>query len=163
MGKYSVLGGGGLMLLYKLLNPKNLFVTHNSALGKQVIAEEFKAAQASLGPFSYDAAGFLLTQELGTAYYAWGDLESVFGYKRDEYVTDEICLDLFFGNTSSLTLTESTLGWYQFLIKLQQHVPSISPDWQMIIAVPAFETRLILLFDKASRPQHQVEPLCYKE
>jgi hypothetical protein len=51
-------GGGGMMLLHKLLNPKNLFVTHSSALGKQLIAEEFKAAQASLGPFSYDVGGF---------------------------------------------------------------------------------------------------------
>ena len=156
-------GGGGTTLLYKLLNPKNLFVTHGSALGKQLIAEEFKAAQASLGPFSYDEAGFLLTEELGTAHYAWNDLESVFGYKQDEYVTDEICLDLFFGNTSRLTLTESTPGWYQFLINLHQKVPAIPPDWQFTIAAPAFETQLTLLFDKTGRPQHHVVPLRYKE
>ena len=156
-------GGGGLMLLYKLLNPKNLFVTHRSALGKQLIAEEFKATQASPGPFAYDAAGFLLAEELGTAHYAWNDLESVFGYKRDEYVTDEICLDLFFGNTSRLTLTESTPGWYQFLVKLHLNVPAIPADWQFTLAVPAFETQLTLLFDKAGRPQYQVEPLRYTE
>jgi hypothetical protein len=156
-------GGGGILLLYRLLNPKNLFVTHRSALGKQLIAEEFKAAQASLGPFSYDATGFLLTEELGTAHYVWSDLESVFGYKRDEYVTDEICLDLFFGNTSCLTLTESTPGWYQFLIRLHQNVLSIPLDWQVKIAVPVFETQLTLLFDKAGRPQHQVESLRYKQ
>ena len=156
-------GGGSIMLLYQLLNPKNLFVTHSSALGKQLIAEEFKAAQASLGPFSYNAAGFLLAEELGTAHHAWNDLESVFGYKRDEYVTDEICLDLFFGNTSRLTLTESTPGWYQFLIQLHQNIPAIPADWQFTIAVPVFETQLTLLFDQAGRPQHQVEPLRYKE
>lgn len=156
-------GGGGLITLYQLLNPKNLFVTHNSALGKQLLAEEFKAAQASMGPFTYDAVGFLLTEELGTAHYAWNDLESIFGYKRDEYVTDEICLDFFFGNNSRLTLTEITPGWYQFLLKLQQNVPTIPPDWQFMLAVPAFETQLTLLFDKAGRPQHQVEPLRYKE
>jgi hypothetical protein len=160
-GNMLLFGGGGMMLLYELLNPKNLFVTHNSALGKQLIAEEFKAAQASLGPFRYDAEGFLVTEELGTAHYAWNDLESVFGYKREEYVTDESCLDLFFGNTSRLTLTESTPGWYQFLLKLQQHVSAIPPDRQLTRAVPAVEPNLTLLFDKAGRPQQQVAPLCY--
>lgn len=152
-GSILFFGGGGIGLLFRLLNPKNLFVTPTSALGKQLIAEQFKAAQADLGPFSYDEYGFLLVQELGAAHYRWTDLEAVFGCKRDEYVTDEICLDLFFGNASRLTLTESTAGWYQFLIKLHANVSSIPSDWQIIIAVPAFETKLTLLLDRGDRTQ----------
>lgn len=162
-GTVLFFGVGGIGFLYRLLNPKNLFVTPNSALEKQILAEQFAVAQADMGPFSFVEGGFLLLQEIGTAYYKWADLETVFGYKRDEYVTDEICLDLFFGNTSHLNLTEATAGWYQFLIKLHENVSSIPLDWQIVIAVPVFETKLTLLFDKSGRTQAQAELLYYKD
>jgi len=94
-------------------------------------------------------------------YYAWADLETAFGYKTDEYVVDDICLDLFFGNEVRFTLTEETPGWHQFLIRLHQNVPAIALDWYIAISVPAFETCLTVLFDKEGRTQAQAEALRY--
>lgn len=155
-------GGGGLGMLYRLLNPKNLFVTHSSPLGKQIIANQFKEAQADLGPFIYDENGFILTESLGAAHYAWADIEAVFGYKEDEYVTDEICFEAFFKAGSRLKMTESTPGWYQFIRRLSEHISSIPPDWHIEIAVPAFETKLTLLYDKQGRTKEQAEAAYYK-
>ncbi|MGI4741935.1 MAG: hypothetical protein ACRYG7_42770 [Janthinobacterium lividum] len=162
-GTILFFGSGGIGVLYRLLNPKNLFVTPTSALGKQIIAEQFEKAQADIGAFYYNEEGFLLVQELGEITYRWVEIETMFGYKRDDYVTDEICLDLFFCNNMRLALTESTAGWYQFLLKLQENLLEIPSDWQMLMAAPAFETKLTLLFDKCHRTQEQAEALYYKD
>lgn len=161
-GTVAFFGGGGIGMLYRFLNPKNLFVTFDSAPGKKIMAEQFREAQADIGPFTYNETGFVLTESLGAAHYSWADVEAVFGYKEDEYVTDEICLDVFFKAESRLKITESTPGWYQFIQKLSEHFPSIPSDWHINIAVPVFETSLTLLFDKDGRTKEQAEAKYYK-
>lgn len=143
--------------MVRLLNPQNLFVTHDTALGKEILADQFKQQQEDLGFFSYDDTGFSLTEHKGVTYYNWTDIETVFGYKVDNYTTDEICLDIFTYSKHCLTLTESTPGWYQFNDRLTKYIPSISSNWDGEIAVPAFETKLTLLFDKKGRSLNEVQ------
>jgi hypothetical protein len=156
-------GGGGLFFLLRLLNPQNLFVTHDTALGKEILADQFKKQQEDLGFFSYDDTGFSLTEQKGVTHYNWLDIETIFGYKEDRYTTDEICLDIFTNGNHYLTLTESTPGWYQFNDRLTKCIPSISNSWDGEIAVPAFETKLTLLFDKKGRTLNEAEAECYAE
>ncbi|RYE27573.1 MAG: hypothetical protein EOP45_00815 [Sphingobacteriaceae bacterium] len=155
-------GGGGLFMLVRLLNPKNLFVTHNTKLGKQILAEQSKKQQEDLGFFTYDDRGFSIKEHASLTHYNWTDIKTVFGYKV-EHFTDEICLDIFTNENYCIKLTEDTPGWYQFNKRLNLHIPTITKNWEEKIAVPAFETKITLLFDKNGRTKEQAEVECYKE
>ncbi len=154
-------GGSGLFFLVRLLNPKNLFATHNTKLGKEILAEHFRKEQESLGFFSYTKEGFSLEEYSGVKFYKWSEIETVFGFKEDRFTTDEICMDIFICNNASLRLTESTPGWYQFQKQISENIPSIPNDWDGGIAVPAFETKLTLLFDRKGRTLKDAEAACY--
>ncbi len=156
-------GGGGLFFLVRLLNPKNLFVTPDKALGKEIFADHFKKRLDDLGFFTYDDTGFNLTEHKGVTHYNWTDIETIFGYKVDRYTTDDICLDIFTSDKHCIKLTENTPGWYQFNERLIQHIPAISNSWDGEIAVPAFETKLTLLFDTKGRTLNEAEAECYAE
>jgi hypothetical protein len=162
-GSIIFFGGGGLFFLVRLLNPKNLFVTHDTKLGKEILADQFHKEQESLGFFTYSDGGFSLTEHSGAKFYKWSDIETVFGFKEDRYTTDEICMDIFASNKETLRLTESTPGWYQFQKRLSENMPRIQQDWDGEIAVPAFETKLTLLFDRKGRTPKEAEAACYPE
>lgn len=156
-------GGSGLFFLFRLINPKNLFVTHDTILGKELIADQFRKEQESLGFFSYTNEGFNLKEHSGVKHYKWSDIETVFGFKEDRYATDEICMDIFTSDSASIRLTESTPGWYQFQKRLSENIASIPKDWDGEIAVPAFDTKLTLLFDRKGLKQKEAEAACYPE
>jgi hypothetical protein len=158
----SCFGGGGLFMLVRLLNPKNLFVTHNTKLGKQILAEQSKKQQEDLGFFKYDDRGFSIKEHASVTHCNWTDIKIVFGYKV-EHFTDEICLDIFTNENYCIKLTEDTPGWYQFNKRLNLHIPTITENWEEEISVPAFETKLTLLFDKNRRTKEQVEAECYRK
>ena len=156
-------GGGGLFMLVRLLNPKNLFVTHDTRLGKQIFAEQFLKDQEDLGFFEYNDTGFSMTEHKGVTQYNWSDIQTIFGFKEDHMTTDEICLDIFFKNKSSIRLTESTLGWYQFNKRLTKAIPTIPENWDGEIMLPAFDTNMTLLFDKNGKAQEEAETECYND
>ncbi len=156
-------GGGGLFILVRLLNPKNLFVTHDAELGKQILAEQFLKDQENLGFFEYNDKGFSLTDYKVVTQYNWSDIETIFGFKEDQMTTDEICLDIFFNNKSSIRLTESTLGWYQFNKRLTKAFPTIPENWDGEIMLPAFATNITLLFDKNGKTKDEAETECYND
>jgi len=154
-------GGGGLFMLIRLLNPKNIFVTHDTLLGKEILADQFNRQQNDLGFFTYNETCFCLTEHEVMTQYNWLDIETIFGFKEDRYTTDEICMDIFMNNKPNLRLTENTPGWYQFNERLIKKIPEISNSWDGEIAVPAFETKLTLLFDKKGRSSIEAEAVCY--
>ena len=162
-GSIIFFGGCGLFFLVRLLNPKNLFVTQDTKLGKEILADHLRKEQTSFGFFTYEENGFSLEEYDGVKFYKWTDIETVFGFKEDRYTTDEICMDIFTRNNASLRLTESTPGWYQFQKRLSENIPSIPNEWDCIITVPAFETKLKLLFDRKGRTQSDAEAACYPE
>ena len=156
-------GGGGSFMLFRLLNPKNLFVTHDTALGKQIFAEQFLKDREDLGFFEYNNTGFSLKEYKGVTHYNWSDIQTIFGFKEDHMTTDEICLDIFFNNKSSIRLTESTLGWYQFNKRLTKAIPIIPKNWDGEIMLPGFVTNMTLLFDKNGKAQEEAETKCYSD
>jgi hypothetical protein len=158
---FLLFGIGGIVFLFRLLNPQNLFVTHNSDLGKEILADQFKKIYDDLGFFSYDNLGFNFKQNTGSIYYKWSDILTLFGYKEDYFIIDEICLDIFTCD-SYIKLYESIPGWYQFNIRLLENIPGIPNNWEEVISAPAFETSLILLYDKQGRTKEQAEAECYK-
>src|SRR5688572_21793571 len=154
-------GGCGIFMLIQLINPNNLFVTHDTELGKQILADQFQKAQEDIGFFAYSDTGFNLTEYRGVTHYNWSDIETIFGFKEDRFSTDEICMDIFFSDNSSIRLTESTPGWYQFNKQLSQVISTVTDNWDTEVVHQPFETNMTLLFDKGDRSKEQAEIAWY--
>jgi hypothetical protein len=154
-------GGGGLFMLIRLINPNNLFVSNDTELGKQILADQFQKAQEDIGFFAYTETGFNLTEHKGVTNYNWSDIETIFGFKEDRLTTDEICMDIFFSDKASIRLTESTPGWYQFNSRLGNALPTVSENWDTSVVQPPFATNMTLLFDKDNKSKEQAEKACY--
>jgi hypothetical protein len=155
-------GGMGLMILIRLLHPRNLFVTAGSPLGEEILAEQARQAREDLGIFRYDANGFYFRSDEMESYYQWSDIETIFSYEEERDV-DEMCLDVFMNNDTLLNLSESTTGWYQFILRLKQHIPLAPFNWDSEIDDPPYEPYLTLLFDQKGRLQEEVEAVRYPE
>jgi hypothetical protein len=150
-------GGGGVFMLIKLLNPHNLFVTPNSKLAKEIISEREESFKNDYGIFNYDEIGFIVELETIKKHYDWNEIETVYGYKVDLLAYDEICLDIFTKDEKYFTITESSLGWFQFVTRLSQNITSIREEWFFEIANPAFQKNLTLLYDKYNRTSQEIK------
>ncbi len=149
-------GGCAIVQLVPLLNPKNLFVTYKSKLGKEILAQQFIDAQETLGFFLYSDDGFTF---LGKS-YPWNDISTVFAFKEDLITTDEVYVDIFMSDNSSLRIDESTPGWFQFTKQLNRQL-SISDEWESNVIHPAFAPNMTLLFDRQGRSLQQCEAALY--
>ncbi|WP_035562293.1 hypothetical protein [Hymenobacter sp. IS2118] len=156
-----VFGISGCFTLYRLLDMRNLFASPSSKLG---IAIRKALDEQALEQVRFYDGGLILTDNPDTVSkrYDWKQLETAFGYKVDRFVTDEICLDLFWKDESILTLSEEMPHWERILAEMSKNIPDIPLRWYIDISVPAFETTLTLLYDKQGRNQTEVEPLCYR-
>ena len=149
-------GFGGIFMLKRFINPNNIFVTYKSDLGKEILSEREEFFQNGTGIFDYNEKGFEITTEQIVNKYNWNDIETVYGYKIDLKVYDEICLDVFTNDNKKFTITESTDGWFQFISRLSENINSIKIDWYIEIANPAFEQNLTLLYDKLNRNDDEI-------
>ena len=154
-------GGGGFFIFIRLINPNNLFVTHNTELSKQILTDQFQKAQEDMGFFTYNDTGFNLTTNKVVTNYNWSDIETIFGFKEDWLTTDEICMNIFLIDKTCIRLTESTLGWYQFNKRLSVAILTVSENWDEEIVQPPFATNMTLLFDRKARDKEQAEKDCY--
>lgn len=123
--------------------------------------EQIKAFVKQEGIFSYTEDGFTAALNGQCKSYRWKDIETVIGYKVDLLTTDELCLEIYIGDTY-LRFTESTPGWYQFNSTLTKYLPVINELWESAIMLPAFATNLTLLFDKQGRTTEEVTKAVYK-
>ena len=87
-----------------------------------------KALEEELGKFKYEADGFTYEFESEVEKVRWADILRIDGYKVDRYTTDEICLDIFWLD-NKWTISEETPGWYQFLNRIKEALPSIPANW----------------------------------
>lgn len=149
-------GFGGIFILVRFLNPKNIFVTPKSEIGKEILAERTELDQNDNGIFEYNENGFKNGVEKNSVYYKWEEIQTVYGYKIDLLSYDEICIDVFTIDQKKFTITESTSGWFQFISRLSENIKSIEIDWYVKIASPAFEENLTLLYDKQNRTVEQI-------
>ena len=108
-------------------------------------------------------SGFQIVLEDQVSYYKWQDIFTVFGYKKDLYSVDLICLDAFNENGKGFSINEETEGWFQFLRQLKRKITGIPEYWEIEIADPAFETNLTLLFDRQNRSFEALATEFYNE
>ena len=103
--------------------------------------------QEDVGAFEYDAEGFSYPFENGTSMIRWAEVDRIVGYKLDMFTVDEICIELHVGDRA-IRFSESTAGWYQFQERLRNVFPDIRKDWELDVAMPAFETIYIVLYER---------------
>jgi hypothetical protein len=53
--------------------------------------------------------------------------------------------------------------FYQFNKRLSENIPTFDTKWDAEIAVPAFEAKLTLLYDKKGSALQEAEAVCYAE
>jgi hypothetical protein len=149
-------GFGGVFMLVRFLNPKNIFVTPKSKIGKEILAERTEFDVYQNGFFEYSENGFKNSVEINNESYKWEEIQTVYGYKIDLLTYDEICMDVYTIDQKKFTITESTGGWFQFISRLSENIKSIEIDWYVKVANPAFEKNLTLLYDKQNRTIEQI-------
>jgi hypothetical protein len=101
--------------LFRLLNPKNLFLSSDSVLAKEYSKLSFERHYNDNGIFEFSASGFKVNVADQALQYQWLDVSTIFGYKKDRYATDTICVDVFTTDGKGFTINEETRGWFQFL------------------------------------------------
>jgi hypothetical protein len=149
-------GFGGVFMLVRFLNTKNIFVTPKSKIGKEIFAQRAEFDVNQNGFFEYTENAFKNSVEINNESYKWEEIQTVYGYKVDLLTYDEVCIDVYTIDQKKFTITESTDGWFQFISRLSENIKSIEIDWYVKIANPAFEKNLTLLYDKQNRTIEQI-------
>ena len=144
-------------MLTFLQNVYSLLFVRESKPCERLTAEQVKNFTKEEDVFYYDADGFGINEEERKLYCKWADIETVFGYKVDLITTDDIRLGIYLIDDTTITLSESMPGWFQFNLRLVESIPDISIGWQIAIMLPAFATNLTLLFDRKGRSDGELE------
>jgi hypothetical protein len=142
-------GLGAVVWTYCLLKPNSRLLTGYQSRPSQPEAPSFEQVFNDLGEFTYTATGFELPTTTGVRSVNWADIQAMFGYKRDLYTTDLVCLDIFCTDGQGICLHEEIPGWYQFIGMLPANFPSLKPGWEIALTFPAFETNFTLLYERS--------------
>ncbi|REG90745.1 hypothetical protein [Flavobacterium aquicola] len=103
------------------------------------------------GIFTFNDNSFSIQIENSIKEINWNEINSMVAYKIDLYATDLITLEIYCSNNFNFKINEETPGWFRFLENSKKMFPKITENWEMNIAVPAFETNLTLIYDIENR------------
>jgi hypothetical protein len=136
-----------IIYLFKITFPNAKYLKNintNDNIDKRSFDEVYK----DVGVFEYLVDGFKIKRDQGVQAIKWSEVDTIFGYKVDNYATDSICIDVLCNNDKSFRITEETLGWFQFLEHLRKALPLTSITWNIEITSPPFDTNLTLVYSK---------------
>src|SRR5581483_12425866 len=120
------------------------------------VSEESKKKSDDLGIFTYEGEQFKFEMDGEARSYTWNNIKTVVAYKQDMGTYDTICQNIIIDDGFDMRLNEDTPGWFQFQVRLAQHIPQISMDWLINISTPAFQTNMTLLYDQENRSAEEV-------
>ena len=103
------------------------------------------------GIFTFNDNSFSIQIENSIKEINWSEINSMLAYKIDLYATDLITLEIYCSSNFNFKINEETPGWFRFLKNSKKMFPQITENWEMNIAVPAFETNLTLIYDNENR------------
>lgn len=103
------------------------------------------------GIFTFNDNSFSIQIGNSIKEISWSEINFMLAYKVDLYTTDIICLEIYYSNHLNFKINEETPGWFLFLENSKKMLPKIMANWEMNIAIPAFETNLTLIYDKENR------------
>jgi hypothetical protein len=160
-----IFGGGTILFVIKFFQPDFKWVKDtdpNSKDLKELAEKEFNEINNDNGIFTFNDNAFSIKTTQGVQTIEWTEIKSMLGYKEDHFTTDSICLEVFCDNDKSFKITEETLGWYRFLDHSKKAFPTIDKSWDKEISAPAFETNLMVVYDRQNRALKEVTAEHYK-
>lgn len=98
--------------------------------------------------FNYSEFGFELYVDEKLIEIKWGEINKITAYKIDLITIDEICLFVEAKNGKQFEINESLKGWNLFNEKLIEKFPSINKKWGKEIAIPPFERKETVLYNR---------------
>ncbi|MBB3125307.1 hypothetical protein FHS04_002851 [Mesoflavibacter sabulilitoris] len=141
-------GIGAILLLLRYFNPNSGFLPKQKEYYKKLTDEEFMELYNSNGIFTYHKNGFELQIEDKPTKIEWNEIKKLTAYKVDLFATDEIRLFLEAENGKQFEISESTEGWFQFNERLKEQFSEINKNWEIDIAVPAFERKETEIYNR---------------
>jgi Ca2+/Na+ antiporter len=151
----------GLFLLYRLLNPKTIFVKDEPERLEKMLEEERKQEQEDPGLFTYSNQGFVLKNEKQHIQCNWSDIETIFAYRKGMLGEEELMLDVFTTGKTLFTVGELVPGWFQFNKRLWKLFPFAPKEWEGEVLDPDLPAKRKLLYDKKQRTEQKAEADCY--
>lgn len=100
-----------------------------------------------IGVFTYHYDGFTIVYGNLNKTLKWDDITEVNVYKVDLMTIDEITMEVVYGDWY-FTINEEVPGWYQFILKLKEALPSIPDDWEQKVMFPPFATNYRTIFKR---------------
>jgi hypothetical protein len=152
-----------LFIAFPLIDPRNKVIWIGSKKYKESLAGDIESSKAKMekrreepGIFSYHDNCFEITYNKKQAQYNWNQTVSMVAYKRDDFTTDCICLDVFCDGNIYFGINEDTKGWHQFIASTKEQFPQINKNWDWEITTPAFQKNLTLVYDREGRTLEEV-------
>lgn len=130
--------------ILQIMKPRKISTSSLSSL----TYAEYNLTSEILGIIKYSEDGFSYHINGEKTLHKWIDISQIEAYKTDEFVFDTICLEIQFNDGNIFSINEETPGWFQFNKKIKEQFSEIDKDWDIEIAVPAFETNLTILYSK---------------
>ncbi|WP_417941023.1 hypothetical protein [Flavobacterium sp. RS13.1] len=155
-------GFATILYLLKLIFPNSKYLKNLETKPNKIQNRPFDEIYNDNGIFEFEETGFKINLDDKQTFIEWENIQAVFGYKIDLYTNDSICVDIFYKIDKSFRISEETLGWFQLMIHLKEKFPSINKNWEMEIAIPAFETKLTLIYEKEHRTFEESKTYFYK-
>lgn len=137
-----------VVITYRILNHGNRIIFFGTKEFDEQMSDEFGVRLMDFGFFTYTESSFSILIGEDKKEVKWIGIKSIYGYKIDNYIEDEICLNVNCDNDISFTISEEIAGWYIFLEKMAIQFPSVDKNWNLKIASPALENNLTLLFER---------------
>ena len=156
---WTILSGGTvwvIYILYHMFHPRFFWIDPKGNEGKLIQHKAFDLRYNDTGRFEYNDAGFHYTQDAGTMFVAWSDIETIFAFKRDLMTIDELNIAVFLKSNMQIQLTEETDGWFQFIVKIKEVFPNIDKDFDSKIVLPPFQTNLTLVYNSTDMSQSEL-------
>jgi hypothetical protein len=103
------------------------------------------------GVISLRSDGFVLHAPTLISELSWGEIRSVFSYKRDLLTTDLICLGFGRGNDQPMVEThEEMSGFLKLRREVEQRLPGLSEAFnRWLLSSPAFDRTVVCIWEKS--------------
>jgi len=141
-----------LNLLHAILNFFKRIPSDSNAVqtNEEVEKRNWEIRQNDLGVFTYHSSSFEIDLKNECHLIKWTDIERIEAYKADLMTTDEICLDIIYNN-KTITITEETFGWYQFINRMKSALSIINDNWEASVLKTPFEYDLTTIYERTDR------------
>jgi hypothetical protein len=99
------------------------------------------------GIFTYYDELFDVRIDGETKTFYWDKITSIIAYKVDQITVDSIIIEVYADGTA-IRMEDQMAGSMKFMETAANKLENFREDWYMVVAFPAFETNLTIIYEK---------------